>query len=393
MATKTGGSQRDPRAENMMARQLVLQRSVNRWTQIFQRPFTTGNILGNVVNVPLRNVGLVKRYYVRVDMTFARGAAETQTLTSFGPANTLSQIILTDLANNNRIQTSGWHLFTMSTVRKRLLTGVSPVFGGAFTNDSPVDFGNNFNVISAPASVSSNATQTLRVWYEVPVAYSDYDLRGAIFANVVNATFNLQLTINPQFSVASTADGTLAVYKSSTADLIVPSLCTVTVYANYLDQLPMGQNGPILPLLDLGTAYLLNNTFQTGFTQGQDYPITYANFRDFLSTTVILDQNGTLNPGTDVNYFALQSANYTRIWEADPILATLWARNILMDDPPAGVYYFDSRERPINTDQYGNMELVINPSTATGNTVAYIGYEQMAIINQVTQAGSLAAGG
>lgn len=385
----------NPYAYNDYARRLILSTAVRRLTPINTQVFGTGNILGNVINVPLRNVGLVMGYYIRVDVTFARSAAETQTLQPLGAANVLSQIILTDLSNNQRIQTAGWHLNLMDTVRKRLRYGNASPFGAAATiGNYPIDYGENYNVISAPTSFTTG-TQTMRMWYYVPLAYSDYDLRGAIFASVVNATFNLQFTFNQQFSVISTADGTLACYKSSSTDLIVPSALTVTTYQDYYDQLPQGNNAPILPVLDLGVAYRLNNTFQSGLLVNQDFAIPYPNFQQFMSTALIYDNNGTLNAGTDVAYFALETANYTRVWQRDPILATLISRNLMFDDPPAGMYYFDYRDRPVSTDQFGNQQLLINPSTVTSGTgsVLLLGFESLQIINQVSQAGSLIAGG
>jgi hypothetical protein len=100
---------------------------------------------------------------------------------------------------------------------------------------------------------------------------------------------------------------------------------TITVHQNFLDQLPIGKQGPILPALDIGTAYLLNNTTVTGIVANQDNPIPYANFRDFMSTTVIYDNFGyvTAPIGSDMNYFTLQSANYTNILKYDPFMSSL----------------------------------------------------------------------
>jgi hypothetical protein len=204
---------------------------------------------------------------------------------------------------------------------------------------------------------------------------------------------NLAFTVNPNmFLPASASDPTLSLYQSSAS----PSTATlgqtnITVYQNIIDQVPQGQNGgPILPLLDLSTAYLLNNTAVSGMTASQDFPVPYANFRSFYSTTFVFDNAGVLGLGNDVNYFALQSANYTNIWKFDPFTAALKARLILGNDPPPGTYYFDHRSKPINTVQYGNMELILNPSSVGGaNAAGLVGFEALALINQVTQAGSL----
>lgn len=370
---------------NGMARAAVLNAAIDMWQQIFTVPFAAANsAIGQVLNVPIRNVGLLKRLVVEVQATVTPAGAEQQNLTPWGAANFFSNIIFTDLSNQTRINTAGWHLHALATARRQW------AFGSAYTNDSPVFIRNNFNVITAPAALAG-AGQTYRMFYEIPISYSDFDLRGAIYASVVNATMNLQLTVNPNFWVAAAfADPTLAGYQSTTAALGVMTNCQITVYQNFLDQIPQGQNGPILPVLDLTTAYLLNNTVASALAVGQETPIPYANFRNFMSTFVIYDNSGVLNAGGDINYWAISSANYTNIRRYDPFMSSLLTREIINDDFPRGTYYFDHRQKPISTIQYGNMQLIVNPSAVTGaGSILLVGYEALAQINQITQAGSL----
>lgn len=372
---------------NNYARNLVLAKAIDMWQTIDTRTLV-GTIPGQVINIPVRNVGLIKRFVVEITGTFTRSAAETYTKTAFGVANLLSQVVFTDLSNQTRINTSGWHLHFLATARRQM------AFGAAFTNDSPIAIGSNFPVITQSTTV--NATPgTFRMFYEIPISYGDFDLRGGIYAAVVSSTMNLQLTINPAFAVASTADPTLAAYISDGAAGGALSNVVVRTYQNYLDQVPQTQNGPVLPLLDLSTAYLLNNTVVSGLVANQDNGIPYANFRDFLSTFAVYDNFGTSSTvGTDVNYWSIQSANYTNIIQIDPYMSSLLTREIINDDFPAvtarSTYYFDHRRKPISTLQYGNMQLVANLAQVQASTSnILIGYESLAIINQVTQAGSL----
>lgn len=370
---------------NMNNRMAVLQAGVNMTQAIYTSPIA--NPVGATVNVPIRNVGLLKRLVIEITGTVTQGAAETQTKTKFAGANILSQVVFTDLSNQTRIQTTGWHLHFLASARR------AGVYGAALSNDSPVQMGSVYAVNTTPSPVTTG--QNFRWFYEVPISYSDSDLRGAIYMNVVNATANLQFTINPNFFLASTADETQGVYKSSTTDLGLLSNVVVTVYQNYLDQIPIvqqnGQTQPVLPLLDLAYNYLLNNTNIPALTKSQDNPIQFSNFRGFMSAIAIFD-NGGLTAGTDINYWALQSANYTNIFKYDPFYAALQSRNLLGDDFPAGVYYFDFRGKPLSTIQYGNMQLIMNPSAniATGANMP-VGYEALALANQVTNAGSLYA--
>jgi len=369
-------------AQNLAARGAVLARGVNMWQSIASGQIASP-LANNVVNIPIRNVGLLKRLVIELSCTIVRTTAETLSLTQFGPANFLSNVTLTDLNNNQRINTAGWHLHLLATARRQM------AFGAAFANDSPVNIGSVFNVITAPQAVGA-VSQTIRMYYELPISYGDYDLRGAIFANVVNATMNLQMTINPNFVVASTADPTLAVYQSDGAVLGTVGTVTYSIYQNYLDQLPMTNNGPILPLMDLSTAYLLTNTSAQGLTAGQDFPVPLANFRDFMSVFAVYDNTKVLNAGTDVNYVGLQSANYTFLLKYGPFMSALLSRQIIGDDWPKGTYYFDFRNKPVATIQYGNMQLIVNPSAVTDATAnLLLGYEMLALINQITNAGSL----
>jgi hypothetical protein len=378
--------QPDAAQANMMARNIVLDRSIDMWQSIFTTTLT-GPVPGQVINVPIRNVGLIKRFVVEISGTIAQSAAETLNRTAFGAANILSSIIFTDLSNQTRINTTGWHMHLLATVRRQM------AFGAAFTNDSPTGYGSNFAVSVMPAAVTT--AQNFRFFYEIPISYGDFDLRGAIYANVVNATMNLQLTINPNFVAATGTNPTSSVYLSTTAAQGTITNFQINVYQNYLDQLPVAKNGPILPIQDLSTAYLLNNTVATGISVGQDFTIPYANFRNFMSTFVIYDNFGSAAPiGSEINYWSIQSANYTNIIKIDPFIASLMTREIINDDVPAALartsYYFDHRRKPINTVQYGNMQLIANPAQVqTATSQMLVGFEALALINMITQAGSL----
>ena len=370
--------------QNAMARAIVLSQSANMIQSIASGTIANPGSSANIINVSPRLVGLAKRFMVKIVATIQNtDAVNDLTLTGLGPANILSAVQFNDLSNNIRIQTAGWHLHMVSSAKRQ------GCFGASYVNDSPIDFGSNFNVISAPQSIPAGGanTGTVTMWYEVPLSYSDTDLRGALYLNVTNATATLQLTINPAPVIAAGSDATLGVYSGGTG--VITSL-TYNVYQNYLDQLPQGANGVILPINDIATVYLLNNTTQQGIVANQDFPVPYANFRDFLSTFAIFDNGGTLNVGSDVNYWALQAANYINFFKIEPTLSALMSRNLISSDWPPGMYYFSHRDKPLSTVQYGNQELVLNASTVNANAKLFMAYEQFSLIGVVGQAGSLA---
>jgi hypothetical protein len=381
--------------QNMAARLAVLQMAQNMW-QIISSQTLTNVAYGTVINIPIRQVGLTKRFLIEVAFTVAQSAAETQTLTKLGPANIFSNVTLNDLSNYTRVNTTGWHLFMLACMKQAFFSGPAgqgstnfqpapSVYGAAYTNDSPIQAKAGAASINAPASVTAAASG--RMFFEVPVSYSDADLRGAIYTSVVSATMYLQMTINPNFGIGSAGDPTLSVYQSSTASLALINSMTITVYQNYLDQIPLGQNGPVLPAQDISKMYLLTNGSFSALVAGQDFPITFPNFRAWQSLSVLYDNAGVTNYGTDLTMFQLQTANLANIRQIDPATQLLFQRLALKDDFTAGAYYFDFRDKPINTNQYGNMQITFRPTASTGTLL--VGYEGIGIANQVINAGSI----
>jgi hypothetical protein len=373
-------------AQNMAARQAILQSAREMW-QISNTNVIAAPIVGIPQNIQLRNIGMCKRLLLEVSGTAAAAAGTNINLTKWGAANIFSQVIVTDLANYNRIQTNGWHLFTLASIRRQM------AYGAAFLNDSPVNFGSNVQVNNAPATIGPGGA-TFRMFFELPLAYSDTDLRGAIYSAVVNATWQVQYTVNPNFFVAAGADPTNAVYQSSTAALGTLSNVTVRVHQIYLDQLPFAQNGqPILPYYDLATGYLIQTSSLTNPPAvGLDYPIQYPNFRNILSATLQIDNGGQQLPGTDINYVGIQAANLVYLLQVDANTISLKTRNTIGDDLPTGSYLLETRMAPINTTAYGNMQIVLNMSTVNNPFTLGIGWEMMAAINSVAGASSLPAG-
>lgn len=391
-------SQPNPMAQNMAARSLILRGgqvgnmyfppAIDVWQP--QNPqLQSGVGPGSVLSFYLRNVGLVKRVVLRFKATVT-ASAQQQNLTSWGLANFISNVTFFDLGNNQRINTTGWHLTAIASAKRRR------VFGAAYTSDTPLGYGNvNNRVMYAPSSIAGGANSEIDFQLEIPFVKNDVDLRGAIYADVTQATMQLQITLNPNMFVVSTADPTLAVYQSAGANAATLSNLSVQMYQNYLDQLPRAGGVPILPALDIGTAYLLNNTASALPVANQDNGAAFVNQRTYESVTFAYNNNGTLNAnGDDLNYVQLQSANFTNILNLDGKMLGLMCRNVIMDDFPKGMYYLDFRHRPIDTNQFGNMQLVINPSSVGGSAaVFYYGWEAYGIIGLVNQGGSIPMGG
>lgn len=383
----------NPWAANASARQIILrggygQPPARDMLQPLNPLLASSPAPGSVVTIPLRNVGLVKRLVVRITGTITAGATSTQTLTKLGLANLISNVLFTDLGNNQRINSPGWHLIALSTAKRR------KVFGSAVTTDTPFGYGNNYVVQKCAATIAATGNTNFALTLEIPFSVSDHDLAGAIWADTTQATMQIALTFNPSMFVASTADPTLAVFQSGGADLATLSGVAVQVYQNYLDDLPLNPqtNLPVLPVMDLATAYLLNQTPGTVPVSGQDNAVPFVNNRRFLSLIVVFDNGGVLNTGSDINYFNLSSANFTAIQKTDPFMQAFLGRHRVGDDFPDGMYYWDFRDNPIDTNVSGNMQLLINPSSVGANSQLLLAWEQLGLIGLVNQGGSLYAG-
>lgn len=388
-----GGGGGYTQAQNDAAQSAVLALSQPMIQEVYVNNIVGNNAAqGQILNIPLQNVGLNTKITIEVSGTVvATGAPDVLTKTQFGLANFFSNVRLVDLSNLERINTYGAHLHMLATLRRQ------NVYGAAYLNDSPMNFGSTFPVNTQPTGVGA-AAQNFRFFFELPLAYHEYDLRGAIYAAVTSAQWRVQLTINPNLVASSAADPLFACWQSATANTGTVSNVTIKVIQHYLDQLPRASDGSAaVPLMSLAYNYLINNTAPTGLAANADFPVQYANFRTFLSTFAIYAngntavQNNNLGVGADVAYLGIQAANLVFLQKFDPYMAALQAREKLGDDCPRGVYLFDHRRKPIITNQYGNIQFVINASTVNANATLYMFYEMLAIQSQAINAGSLSA--
>lgn len=396
MATPAMAPSVSPAQQNMMNRSLVLAQSVNMTQSVFtQTIFPASN---PVVNIQPRGVGLVKRFIIEISGTINNSGTAVANLTDFGLANILSNVIYTDPNNNQRHNTTGMHLALVATAKRRRPYGASLQCNTAdgnnlsqVTNAPPASWG----VFQAPQTIAAAGNGTFRVVYELPLSYSDHDLRGAVYANLVNATQNIQLTLNANPIVAGAADNTFSVYSGASGAAGTITSATINVYQVYLDQIPTNAQGsPILPGIDLSTIYQLKNTNFTAISQGQAFYMGYNNFNSFVSTFSIYNNNGQSTGreyGADITFWALVAANLTNIWQIDPLLAAQLSRDHIQSDLPAGCYYFPSREKPILTNQYGNIQLALTPSAASAGAYVQNMWEYFASLNVASSGGSLAS--
>lgn len=352
------------------------------------------------VNITPQAVGIMTRLWLICDCVFTNtSGTEIATLTEAGISALLSRVRFYDTNNLLRVDTDSQHLTLVSAAKR-----FHPYAGNADYNQVN---GNNvsglFNVkpaswgiLQAPATIAAGATATIRAVFEVPIAASVTDLRGALFVQTVNSTMNLYVEFNKAAFVDTgtnpALDDTFSVYKGAPGTF---TSCQLTVYQEFLDQLPrdVKSGAYILPNQALSIAYMLNKSTTGGVVQAQDYPVPYINFRSYLSRFLIYNNSGQTGGrafGTDVNYIEEIAANFAPYFKYDALFAALKAREVYQNDLPAGYYYINHRHKPVYTTQNGNRQTIINPSTA-GNGAYVCCYSEFFANQNVLQGAGSAA--
>lgn len=383
MASQALSAAQTAMQQNSVARSIVLQSSVRMIQPIGSQVVNPAN--NPVVTFAPLNVGITLGFMVVVAAGLTNGGGTVANLSPLGVSNLVKNFTYTDLQNVNRIQTTGAHIALLNSAKQGF------AYGANYAPNIPVGLGgNNFPVFSGPATIAAAGTANVRMNYYLPLAYAANDLRGSVYTGVVNATQNLQITLNATPFVGAT-DPTDAVYSGNAGGVYTGNV-TVTVYQIYRDQIPTANNQPILPLMDLNTVYDLKNTTITGIAANQDFPFAFPNMRQFNSVYAIFDNGGTLGTGTDINYWSLVSANSTQLFKLDPLTATLLARQALMGDPPLGTYYFDFRDKPIDTISFGNMTLNLNANVVNAGANVRVLTEAFQQVNAIPYASSLNIG-
>lgn len=388
--------QQNPVAINAAARRSLIPgpntQTVKRIQQIASitaANYTAGQQV--VLNISPAPVGIITRFIVEVTAAIGIGAAETQTRVQNGASAFFSNVQYIDTSNQTRINCPSWYLHHLASIRRR------QYWNGVAVNDinGVAGLGANWSsgIAAAPASLTAApGAANFKMFFEVPLAYGNDDLRGAVLASLINATQQLNLTINPNFFVTSTDQVNVAesAYQSSSAQLGKIGSYTVTVYQEYIDQF----GGLALPQIDLATQYLLQTSGGYNPVANTDLIIPYANFRLFMSTIVRYNNSGVFNAGSDTNYLAIRTANQSDLIHVDPYAATLLAREHVDIDLPTGYYLLNHRQKPLFTNAFGNLSLVFQANSVSGvNSSVLVAYEQLALMNQLPAASAIGSGG
>lgn len=361
--------------------------------------YTAGQ--ATVVNLLGSATGLIRKFYLVVSGTLNASSGTFTPSPPFGITNIFSNITFTDLNTRVRHNTTGAHMHMIQAMRRGWVPGMALVSTAMSDSvNGGVSWGANFFTNNAPSTFTGGTPKNFQWVFEIPIAYTDTDLRGCIWANQVTANNLLSLTINPSFfasnSVASDVSG--SAYNSATAlGTALPTLTNLklTLYQDMFVQGPTDKNGNTqLPQVDMAYSYNLLNVPAQALQANADNVFFAAPNRQILSHMLFWDNYlyNTAPAGSDVTAIKIQIANSLVVRQMEPGILGYWTRNLLGTDMPAGsaggsgttktdytTYYVDTRRRPLNVQTSGNVGLYFNPNTVQSGAALNLGYEYLEI--------------
>lgn len=361
--------QSNPFQANLNARTALLATGVRQRKNLG----TFTGTVGGSTRVKLFNAGVLTS--IKLDVTLPINTIGTATAVPGrqAPYNVIDRIRLTDYDGTDRVNMSGFQAYILDSVRYRIPYGVNnegPLLGP--TNTAP-QLGGAVLSPSTPTSVSGSV-QNLRFYLEVPVAYDpESDLRGAILAQT--AVGEMFVTIDwASLATLFTATGNdTNVYSGAGTTTMTFGTPTVTVFQEYLMPQSLANGQIPLPLIDLQTVYEIQGNIRTSdnLAANQEKLINFPNVRTVIGAYINFVQNGQLR-ATDVSQFRLIANGNNILREFSQYSQFIEQRNYIEGDLALGAYFWTFRQRPIETQLYGNVQMGVTPNAVSG--VSFMDY-------------------
>lgn len=305
---------------------------------------------GRTTRIKLFNVGVITtlRLVVTANVTIGTLAA---TLSPKAPFNALSNVSLVDYEGVSRVNASGYQLWVAQSVRNR-----TP----AYLNNEGTTKNN-----SIPAIPTATGTADIKFYLEIPIAYDpERDLRGAILGQTAVGDMFLNLTWNNTFYANGNDD---AVYNGSPTSTVAVNSITTEVYQDYLFPQNLGSGVP-LPMLDLMTVYELQGNLRVtdNLSNGQERLLSYPNVRSVIGAYANWLNNGAMSDAISQVRMVVNGNNILQEHSLDSQQMT--QRGWINSDMPKGTFFMLSRQRPIETAIYGNVQLGLTFNAAPTGT-------------------------
>lgn len=318
---------------------------------------TTGGTLGGTTRVKLYNVGLITRLLVRVTASLTIGTA-VAVPSDKAPFNLISTVKLTDFDNVDRVNCTGFELFSVNCARRR-------TYYGHNNEAAPA-------VWSNPTTPTAVATAPINFFIEVPVAYDEQDLRGMLLAQTAVGEAYLNITWNSSLLTQNNDD---AVYTGAATSTVVLEAGT-TISAQVWQDFIYPQDIRAIPSLDVATVYELagNVTSTDNLAANAEKLLSLPNVRTIIGAHYTYLFNNQMSD-VDVTRWRV-IANGNNILSDENNFARLFnMRMWLNSDLREGAYFFVWRERPIETVLYGNVQVGMTPANADANSRMGVCYE------------------
>lgn len=376
MASPNTNPQEQARIANMLARNAITQSAVKQILPVANAsiPLTGGALSQTAVQLQPTPVGFQLGFWLGIKANITNTSGGVLTRTPFGGSNLLQNATYFDLGNTPRTNASGKMLEMLMTQKQ------GQPFGATVTPDESygVGFG-NWDIYKVPATIASAATADVKFWFYIPLAYSDFDLRGAVFGNIAQAMQRLNLTFptSAQMIASNVESPVDAVYQSASATkTITINSWSYEVYLHtYGAGLPMRDGQYIAPLNDLGTVYALNETSVTGLTVGQQLSVPFPNSWEYISLTSVFANGNQQNAGTDVTDIETKTASGISWGALTPDIHALTTSLRIKAHPPAGMYFDSYHQKSVKVAEYGAMTWNLRPKVVNTGANVRIAYE------------------
>jgi hypothetical protein len=320
--------------------------------------------LGGSTRIKIFNVGVTTRILLDVTMTYdVATAAVTPTIKA--PFNVMNRVKLTDFDGTDRINASGYQLFVLNSVRRRMQYG--------YNNGSAAA------VLTAPTAGAGTVGvgRTLNFQMEIPLAFDPTaDLRGALLTQTAVGEAWVNIDWN---TVAVSASDVDSIFNSATG--VVSNVAfSVAAFQEYL--LPQSINGQVpLPTFDLMTVYEFAGALKStdNLAVGSEKLLNYPNVRSVIGSYFNYVNGGVLNAApTDIQKLRLIANGNNVLKEYGPRDKLFEQRIYMLDgsDLRPGTYFEPHRQKPIETALFGNIQYGITPNTVSaGNTYVEVAFE------------------
>lgn len=350
--------------QNLHARQLLLSSAPRQNKNI--GTYQTG--LNGTLRIKAFNVGILTHFRLLVQAAITIGTA-VAVPSGKAPWNLITRLRFSDYDNTDRVNASGFQLFIWNCVRRRSFWG--------YNNEAATA------VLTNPVVPTAVASDTLSFFIDVPIAYDidnpvpmSQDLRGGMIMQT--GVGECYLTIDFTNSLYTNND-VESVYAGAATTTVVgqsANFISVTVWQFFLMPQAIGPNNEVpLPMWDLNTVYEFagnirsSDNLAVGATRLFQFPnmrSVIGSYFNYVAGGVLANTVTSLQLIVNANNIIREDTRDSRWFEQ---------RLLLNSDIADGVFFYNHRDKPVETWLYGNVQMGFVPSAVGANPYVEQGYE------------------